>query len=136
MSYPEILDGTLSLFVIYLFICLLIAAPGLSWVTQGLQSSLQHSGSLTVAWELLVASFRLFLFPDQGLNPGPLALGAQSLTHWTTRSSLVAGSEQFSSVSQVVTPVSLVPSPAPQPTQLSPKANMELCRHSQGECVE
>ena len=24
-------------------------------------------------------------FPDQGLKPVPLALGAQSLSHWTTR---------------------------------------------------
>ena len=89
-----------------------------------------------MAWEPLVAAFRIFLFPDQRSNPVPCALGAQSLTHWTTRGSLVAGSGQFSSVSQVVTPVSLVPSPAPQATQLSPKANMELCGHSQGECVE
>ena len=133
MSYPEILDGTLCLFDIYLFIS---SCTRSYWVTQGLQSSLQHSGSLIGAWELLIASFRIFLFPDQGLNPDPLALGAQSLTHWTTGRSLVAGSEQFSSVSQVVTPVSLVPSPAPRPTQLSPKANMELCEHSQGDCVE
>ena len=24
-------------------------------------------------------------FPDQGSNPGPLALGARNLSHWTTR---------------------------------------------------
>ena len=27
-------------------------------------------------------------FPDQGSNPAPLALGAQSLSHWTTREAL------------------------------------------------
>ena len=28
------------------------------------------------------------LFPDQGSNPAPLTLGAQSLSHWTTREAL------------------------------------------------
>ena len=34
-------------------------------------SSLWHSGSLAVAWELLVPAYGIY-FPDQGLNPGPL----------------------------------------------------------------
>ena len=40
-------------------------------------SQLQQVGLLVVACGIQ--------FPDQGLNPGPLRLGAQSLSHWTSR---------------------------------------------------
>ena len=52
-------------------ICLFILAVlGLSCGTQDLQSLLPHVGSS---------------FPDQRLNPGPLTLGARSLSSWTAR---------------------------------------------------
>ena len=43
-----------------------------------------YVGSLVATRELLVAARRIYL-PDQGWNPGPPALGARSLSHWTTR---------------------------------------------------
>ena len=50
----------------------------------------------------LAAACRIFsfhMFPGQGSDPGPLVLGAQSLSHWTTKTSqceflyVVSGSE-------------------------------------------
>ena len=41
--------------------------------------------SLVVACELLAAACMRDLVPRPGIEPGPPALGAQSLTHWTTR---------------------------------------------------
>ena len=41
-------------------------------------------GSLVVACKFLVVACGIF-FPDQGLNPGPPALGVWRLSHWTTR---------------------------------------------------
>ena len=38
---------------------------------------------LWLCW-VLVAACGIY-FPDQGSNPGPPALGAWSLSHWTTR---------------------------------------------------
>ena len=51
--------------------------PDLSGSTWDLQSSLQHLESSVVACGIL--------FPDQGLNLGLSAMGAPSLSHWTTR---------------------------------------------------
>ena len=42
-------------------------------------------GIFVVACELLVAACMWDLVPRLGIEPGPPALGAQSLTHWTTR---------------------------------------------------
>ena len=42
-------------------------------------------GSLVVACELLVAACMWDLVPWPGIEPGPPALGAQSLTHCATR---------------------------------------------------
>ena len=39
--------------------------------------SCKHIGSLVVAWRISV--------PWPGIEPGPPALGARSLSHWTTR---------------------------------------------------
>lgn len=47
-------------------------------------SSLQHSGSLVAAYELLVAACGIPCL-DQGSNPGPPPLGARNLSSWTTR---------------------------------------------------
>ena len=38
-----------------------------------------------MACGLLVAACKQDLVPQPGIEPGPPALGAQSLTHWTTR---------------------------------------------------
>ena len=38
-----------------------------------------------MACELLVAACMRGLVPRPGIEPGPPALGVQSLTHWTTR---------------------------------------------------
>ena len=56
-----------------------LAVLGLSCGMQDLQSSLQHEGSLVVEYKLLVAAGGT-QFPDQDS-----ALGAQSLSQWTTR---------------------------------------------------
>ena len=42
-------------------------------------------GLLVVVCELLVVACMWDLVPRPGIEPGPPALGAQSLTHWTTR---------------------------------------------------
>ena len=42
-------------------------------------------GILVAAYGLLVAACMQDLVPRPGIEPGPPALGAQSLTHWTTR---------------------------------------------------
>ena len=42
---------------------------------------MQHVGSLVAA--------RTVSFPDQGSNLGPPVLGAQGLSHWTTRAALL-----------------------------------------------
>ena len=71
-----------------------MAALGLSCGTQNAHRGLQaHScgilvmpfGLLVVACELLVAACIQDLAPGPGIEPGPPALGAQSLSHWTTR---------------------------------------------------
>ena len=67
----------------YLLICLV--ALSLSCGTQDLRSSFCMWDFFSlVAFKLLVAA-RGIQFPDQGLKPGPPALAAQSLSHWTTR---------------------------------------------------
>ena len=56
-----------------------LAVLPLSCNLRDLQSLLQHVGSFssgTFTWELN---------PWSGVEPGPLALGGQSLSHWTTR---------------------------------------------------
>ena len=58
-----------------------LAASGLSRGTW----DLRHAGSLVVACKLLVAAFMRDLVPRPGIEPGPPALGAWGLTHWTTR---------------------------------------------------
>jgi len=61
------------LFLIFMY----LAVPGLSCSTWDLQSSLWHLESLVVACGIL--------FPDWGSNLGLSAMGALSLSHWTTR---------------------------------------------------
>ena len=39
---------------------------------------------LVAAWELSLVACGIW-FPDQVFKPGSTALGAQSLSHWTTR---------------------------------------------------
>ena len=58
-------------FKIYIYFIYFLAVSGLSCSTWNLGSSLQHAGSFTVAYELLVAAHGI-LFPDQGWNLGPL----------------------------------------------------------------
>ena len=48
-------------------------------------SLLWHVGFLVTACELLVAACMWDLVPRPGIEPGPPALGVQSLSHWTTR---------------------------------------------------
>ena len=63
----------------FLLVFIYLAVLGLSCSMQDLQSSLQHDGSLVEAHKLLVAAGGI-QFPDQDS-----ALGAQSLSQWTTR---------------------------------------------------
>ena len=44
-----------------------------------------HAGSLVVACRLLIAACVWDLVPQPRIEPGPPALGVQSLTHWTTK---------------------------------------------------
>ena len=77
---------------IYLAAPVLVAACGtfdLHCSMWDLRSSLRHVGSLFAACTLLVAACGI-QFPDQGSNPGPFVLGAQSLNHWTTKKFLFA----------------------------------------------
>ena len=70
-------EGWIGSLGFYLFIYLFIlAAPGLSGGMRDLQ--LQHA-------DFLVAACMWDLVPPPGIEPRPPALGARSLTHWTTR---------------------------------------------------
>ena len=71
------------------FACIYLAALGLGCSTWGLRSSLRHAGSLFAAFPLSVVACGI-QFPDQGSNPGPFVLGAQSLSHWTNKKFLFA----------------------------------------------
>ena len=62
---------------LFKYVFIYLAAPGLSFDTQDLRSSVQHLGSLVEVCGLYLA--------DQGLSPGPLPLGAWHLSHWITR---------------------------------------------------
>ena len=62
-------------------ICIDLAAPGLSWGMQDLWSSLCHVESLVGTWELICGTWDLVLQP--GMETGPSALGAWSLSHCT-----------------------------------------------------
>ena len=72
-----------------IFACIYLAVLGLGCSTWDLQSSLWHVGSLFPAFTLSVVACGI-QFPDQGSNPGPFVLGAQSLSHWTTKKFLFA----------------------------------------------
>ena len=78
----------------YLFIYL--AAPGLRW---GM-------------WDLLIVACGLY-FPDRGSNPGPPALGAWSLNHWTTRE--VPGARALSQLILIGATKKALPWPCPLP---------------------
>ena len=80
---------------ILLLIFIYLTVPGLSCSTWDLQSSLWHLKSLVVAGGIL--------FPDQGLNLGLFAVGALSLSHWTTRE---VPEEGFKSAIRCLTPLS------------------------------
>ena len=67
-----------------IFVCISLAALGLSCSIWDLRSSLQHVGSLFTAFTFLVTACGI-QFPDQGSNPGPFVLGAWTLSHWTTK---------------------------------------------------
>ena len=74
---------------IYLFIWLCWV---LSWGTWYPQSSLWHVESLVSAYGIFSGGMQTLscsmwdLVPWPGIKPGPPALGAQSLSHWTTKS--------------------------------------------------
>ena len=55
----------------YFYLLIYLTEPSLSCGTRDLRSSLWHVESITVPWP--------------GMEPRPSALGARSLTHWTTR---------------------------------------------------
>lgn len=53
------------------------------WQRIGSSAFVRACKSSAVACEPLAAVYGIH-FPDQGSNPGPSALGAWSLTHWTS----------------------------------------------------
>ena len=70
-------------FLIFLFIYL--AARSLGCGAQDFQPSLWHADSFSWGiWNLFICSM-WNLVPLSGVKPGPPALGAQSLSHWTPR---------------------------------------------------
>ena len=70
-------------FLIFLFIYL--TAPSLGCCAQDFQPSLWHVNSFSWGmWDLFICSM-WNLVPLPGIKPGPPALGAQSLNHWTPR---------------------------------------------------
>ena len=73
-----------AFFKIY-FMCICLAAPDLSCITKGHQSSLWQARSYTSSmWTL---SCRMWdLAPWRRIQPGPPALRGWSLSHWITRS--------------------------------------------------
>ena len=81
-SYERLLQN-FHLFVLLKNICMYLFGCAGSW--------LQHMGPsiFTAACGSLFPAFILSVvacgiqFPDQGSNPGPFVLGAQSLSHWT-----------------------------------------------------
>ena len=75
-----------------MYVCMyfILAAPGLSCGMRDLVAAcrifqFQHVDFLVAACKLLVAACMRDLVFRSGIEPGPPALGAQSLTHWTTR---------------------------------------------------
>ena len=74
-----LLVPTLFFFFLYLFI---LAVPGLNCSMWDLHCSVHYL--LVAACGLLSCGIR-DLVPRPGMEPGPLVLGAWSLTHWTTR---------------------------------------------------
>ena len=69
----------------FLYFIYILAALGLSCGTRDLPFSMRDF--LAAACELLAAACMRDLVPQPGIEPGPPALGARSLTvtHWTTR---------------------------------------------------
>ena len=88
-SYEGLLQN-FHLFVLLKNICMYLFGCAGSW--------LQHMGPsiFTAACGSLFPAFILSVvacgiqFPDQGSNPGPFVLGAQSVSHWTTKKFLFA----------------------------------------------
>ena len=63
--------------ILFFFFNIYLAVLGLSCSTRDLRSFLQHARSFRCSmWDLV---------PWSGMEPGPPVLGAQSLSHWTTR---------------------------------------------------
>jgi len=75
----------------YLCVCVCVAALGLSCISQDLRSLLQHSASLVAACEIFSCDMQILscgmwdLVPWPGIKPRTPAMGAESLSHWTTR---------------------------------------------------
>ena len=72
-------------------VCVFVAALGLSCISQDLRSLLQHSASLVAACEVFSCDMQILscgmwdLVPWPGIKPRTPAMGAESLSHWTTR---------------------------------------------------
>ena len=71
----------------YIYMCIYIYI----WLCQVLvvTHGMWHMGSLVVSFKLSCGMWDLVSWP--GIKPGPLALEAQSLSHWTTREVLDEG---------------------------------------------
>ena len=84
--------GSENIFFFFFLIFIYLVALGLSCGRRAslvaacrLLSCGRQAGSLVVACKLLVAACMWDLVPQPGIEPGPPALGAQSLNHHATR---------------------------------------------------
>ena len=78
-----LLPSYVFIFKVYLKEIICLTEPYLSCGTQHLQSSLRHVGSFS--FDRQVLSCRWHARSGSLIKPGPPALGAQSLSCWTTR---------------------------------------------------
>ena len=78
-----LLPSYVFIFKVYLKEIIYLTEPYLSCGTQDLQSSLQHMGSFSFDRQVLSCTWHSR--SSSLIKPGPPALGAWSLSHWTTR---------------------------------------------------
>ena len=81
---PSLLGAQLWCRILFFILTIYLVVLGLSCSTQALQSLWKHMESFSCgSWTLICGMWDLVPWP--GIKPWPPALGAWSLSHWTTR---------------------------------------------------
>ena len=84
VSFVYFLTGLFGILLLRVFLSIYLAALGLSWGIQDLQSSLRRKGCFS--WSIWTLSCNMWdLVPWSGIEPRPPALKAWSLSHMKTR---------------------------------------------------